>query len=53
VDCDDLNNVVQKGEPVNALHDTKTGYELLVRRFVRQARALIEGKPSAQNGRPE
>jgi hypothetical protein len=53
VDCDDLNDVVQKGEAVNALHYTKTGYERLGRRFVRQAKALIEGRKPAENGRPE
>jgi hypothetical protein len=53
VDCDDLNDVVIKGEAVNALHYTKTGYERLGRRFVRQAKALIEGRQPAGDGRPE
>lgn len=53
VDCDDLNDVVLKGEPVNALHYTKTGYERMGRRFVRQAKALIEGRKPAEDGRPE
>ena len=53
VDCDDLNNKEVKGIMTNDLHYTKPGYELLGRRFVRQAKALIEGKKAAENGRPE
>lgn len=53
VDCDDLNNKEVKDVMVNDLHYTKEGYELLGRRFVRQAKALIEGKRPADNGRPE
>jgi hypothetical protein len=53
VDCDDLNDKEVKGVMTNDLHYTKPGYELLGRRFVRQAKALIEGKKPAENGRPE
>ncbi len=53
VDCDDLNNKEIRGVMTNDLHYTKPGYELLGRRFVRQAKALIEGKKPAENGRPE
>lgn len=53
VDCDDLNNKEIKGVMTNDLHYTKEGYELLGRRFVRQAKALIDGKQPADNGRPE
>ena len=53
VDCDDLNDKEVKGVMTNDLHYTKPGYELLGRRFVRQAKALIEGKTPAENGRPE
>jgi len=49
VDCDDLNN---KGNN-DDLHYTKEGYELLGRRYVRQAKSLIEGRKPAENGRPE
>ncbi|MCG6158032.1 sialate O-acetylesterase [Rubinisphaera margarita] len=53
VDCDDLNNK-KKGEiTVNDLHYTQEGYELLGRRYVRQAKALVEGRKPADNGRPE
>lgn len=48
VDCDDLNDK-EKGDD---LHYTKEGYELLGRRYVRQAKALIEGKKPADDGRP-
>lgn len=53
VDCDDLNNKEKDGMPRNDLHYTPQGYELLGRRYVRQAKALIEGKKPAENGRPE
>lgn len=53
VDCDDLNDKEIKGVMTNDLHYTKPGYELLGRRFVRQAKALIDGKTPAENGRPE
>ena len=53
VDCDDLNDKEVKGAMTNDLHYTKTGYELLGRRFVRQAKALIKGQKPAENGRPE
>lgn len=53
VDCDDLNDKVTNGRKVDGLHYTKEGYELLGRRYVRQAKALIEGKKPAHNGRPE
>jgi hypothetical protein len=53
VDCDDLNDKEVKGVMTNDLHYTNPGYELLGRRFVRQAKALIEGKTPAENGRPE
>ena len=53
VDCDDLNNKEKNGVKRDDLHYTKEGYELLGRRFVRQAKALIEGNKPAANGRPE
>ena len=53
VDCDDLNNKEVKGKMTNDLHYTKPGYELLGLRYVRQAKALIEGRKPAENGRPE
>lgn len=53
VDCDDLNNKLRNDSEYNDLHYTKEGYELLGRRYVRQAKALIEGKEPAANGRPE
>lgn len=53
VDCDDLNNKEKNGVKVDDLHYTKEGYELLGRRYVRQAKALIEGYKPAANGRPE
>lgn len=53
VDCDDLNDKEVKGVITNDLHYTKPGYELLGRRFVRQAKALIEGRKAAENGRPQ
>ena len=53
VDCDDLNDKEKNGVKRNDLHYTKEGYELLGRRFARQAKALIEGKKPDANGRPE
>jgi hypothetical protein len=53
VDCDDLNNKEKNGVVRNDLHYTREGYELLGRRFARQAKALIDGKQPAENGRPE
>jgi hypothetical protein len=53
VDCDDLNNKEKNGVKRDDLHYTKQGYELLGRRFARQAKLLIEGKRPAANGRPE
>ena len=53
VDCDDLNDKEKNGVKRNDLHYTKEGYELLGRRYVRQAKALITGKTPAKNGRPE
>ena len=53
VDCDDLNDKDKNGVKRNDLHYTKQGYELLGRRYVRQAKAIIDGKQTAENGRPE
>jgi hypothetical protein len=53
VDCDDLNDKDNKGVKINDLHYTKEGYELLGRRYVRQAKALIESRKPTDNGRPE
>lgn len=53
VDCDDLNDKEKNGKTRNDLHYTKAGYELLGRRYVRQAKALIESRKPAANGRPE
>jgi hypothetical protein len=53
VDCDDLNDKEVKGVMTNDLHYTKPGYKLLGERYVRQAKALIEGQKPAENGRPE
>ncbi len=53
VDCDDLNDKERKGAKFDDLHYTAQGYELLGRRYVQQARTLIEGKKPADNGRPE
>ncbi len=53
VDCDDLNDKQKDGVKRNDLHYTQPGYELLGRRFVRQARALVDGKKPAADGRPE
>ena len=53
VDCDDLNDKESNGVKRNDLHYTKQGYELLGRRYVRQAKAILDGKQPAENGRPE
>lgn len=53
VDCDDLNNKVKNGVATNDLHYTKNGYELLGRRYARQAKALIDGMKPSDSGRPE
>ncbi len=53
VDCDDLNNKEKNGVAHDDLHYTRDGYELLGRRYVRQTRALIDGKTPAKDGRPE
>lgn len=53
VDCDDLNNKKIKGVMTNDLHHTREDYELLGRRYMRQAKALIEGKKPGENGWPE
>lgn len=53
VDCDDLNDKEKKGVKTDDLHYTKEGYELLGRRYIRQAKAIIEGRKPADNGRPE
>ena len=53
VDCDDLNDKEKNGKKRNDLHYTKEGYELLGRRFARQAKSLIDGNKPADNGRPE
>ena len=47
VDCDDLNN--KKGK--DDLHYTQEGYKLLGQRYIRQARALIDGKQPDETGR--
>lgn len=52
VDCDDLNDKERDGQVRNDLHYTKEGYELLGRRFARQAKSLIEGEEPAKDGRP-
>ena len=53
VDCDDLNDKQAKGQKRDDLHYTAEGYELLGRRYARQAKALMEGKRPATNGRPQ
>ena len=52
VDCDDLNDKGEGDKKRNDLHYTTEGYELLGRRYARQAKALIEGKEPAADGRP-
>jgi hypothetical protein len=53
VDCDDLNDKMAGGVKRDDLHYTREGYELLGRRFVRQAKAIIEGSEPAKDGRPD
>lgn len=53
VDCDDLNDKEKKGVKRNDLHYTKEGYELLGRRYARQAKAIVDGKKPAADGRPK
>ena len=53
VDCDDLNDKEKNGVKRDDLHYTKEGYELLGRRYVRQAKTLIDGNEPAEDGRPE
>ena len=53
MDCDDLNDKEKNGVKWHDLHYTKEGYELLGRRYARQAKALIAGKQAASDGRPE
>lgn len=53
VDCDDLNNKTKGEKTWDDLHYTKDGYELLGRRYARQAKLMIDGKKPAANGRPE
>ena len=48
VDCDDLNNKEQNGVVNNDLHYTQPGYERLGRRYVRQAKAIIDGPSVSQ-----
>ncbi len=52
VDCDDLNDKESRGVKRNDLHYTREGYELLGRRYARQAKALVDGKEPAKDGRP-
>lgn len=54
VDCDDLNDKESRdGAKRDDLHYTREGYELLGRRYARQAKALIEGADPADDGRPD
>jgi hypothetical protein len=54
VDCDDLNNKVDKnGKARDDLHYTQEGYKLLGERYARQAKLMIDGGKPADNGRPE
>jgi len=52
VDCDDLNDVVKDGKKHDELHYTRDGYKLLGVRFAKQAKALVDGKKPAADGRP-
>jgi len=52
VDCDDLNDKTKGDKKVDDLHYTPEGYKLLGERYARQARALVDGKKPADNGRP-
>jgi hypothetical protein len=53
VDCDDLNDKMANCVKRDDLHYTKQGYELLGRRYARQAKALITGSEPAKDGRPD
>ncbi len=53
VDCDDLNDKEKNGVMRDDLHYTREGYELLGRRYARQAKALIERNQPAEDGRPD
>lgn len=55
VDCDDLNDGINnKGKEIkNDLHYSREGYQILGKRFARQAKALVDGKKPAAYGRPE
>ncbi len=53
VDCDDLNDKEKNGVKRDDLHYTREGYELLGRRYARQAKALIEGNEPPKDGRPD
>jgi hypothetical protein len=52
VDTDDLNDKKMKGKIVNDLHYTKEGYITFGQRLARQAKALVDGKEPAEDGRP-
>jgi hypothetical protein len=53
VDTDDLNDKEKNGKKRNDLHYTKEGYVTLGQRYARQARALLDGKKPAADGRPQ
>ena len=42
----------KNGKLRDDLHYTKKGYETLGRRFARQAKLIIDGKPPSISGRP-
>lgn len=52
IDCDDLNDRKVNGKIRNSVTFTKIGYQILGRRFARQAHALVTGKEPAQDGKP-
>lgn len=52
VDCDDLNDKTSNGKANNDLHYTPEGYKVLGQRYARQAKALVDGKQPAKDGRP-
>lgn len=52
VDCDDLNDKMKGDKTTNDLHYTPEGYKLLGQRYARQAKALVDGKAPAKDGRP-
>ncbi|MGB0585950.1 MAG: sulfatase-like hydrolase/transferase [Limisphaerales bacterium] len=54
VDVDDLNNIEVDGKMKNDVHYKRPeGYVVLGERFARQGYALIKGKKTAKNGRPQ